>query len=145
MLIARGCVPGDIDVILFGLEGPYDRAELLMLAAVVAGDRAAPVSRRRLVGLVDDDTIVRDGLGEVVRQMLAVVKFFVARAGVEGQKAAMVNHEVQSVVMAMLSERAAAREKAVCIILSRAGSYENLPHVIEVPCEGKILGRERIG
>ena len=104
---------------------------------MAALDGPAPVPCGRLAGLVHHDTVVTDGLGEVVGKVLAVVKLLVARPGIEGEVPAVVDDEVERVVMAVLREDAAAREEAVGGAGIRSRAHEDLPHVLEVPGMGQ--------
>ena len=145
MLITSSGVTGYIDIIAVSLEGSDHRTELLVLAAVIAENRTAPVACGRFARLVDDHAIVRDRLGEVVCQVLTVLEFAVARAGVKSQETAMVNHEIQGVIVAMLGQGSATGEETVRIVFSGAGSHEYLAHVVKVSCAGEVFRKERFG
>ena len=122
VLIAGRRVARDVDEIVVRLKRPEDGAELPVLAAVIALDRSAPVRRDRFARLMDDHAVVGHGLRIVVGQMLPVGELLVPRAGIQGQETAMVDDEVQGVVVAVLAEDAAAGEQAIGVVRARCPS-----------------------
>ncbi len=136
------CVTSDIYIVIIGLEGLYGRAEMFMLSAVIAGYRAAPIMGRGFTGLMDQNTIVGNGLGIVISKVLPVFSLIVPCAGIKSQKAAVVNHKVKRIIVPMLGQDAAAGELAVGVIHAGTGTHEDLAHVFKVFCVGKIFGLE---
>ena len=67
MLVASGGIASHVDVFVVRLERPDDGAQLPVLAAVIAGDLAAPVVRGRFARLLDHHAVMGHGLREVVR------------------------------------------------------------------------------
>jgi len=145
VLVAGRRVAGHIDELIAGVECLELGAELLVLPAMVAFHRAAPISCRRLAGLVNEHAIMGHGLGVIVGQVLAVLDLLIAGARVERQKAAMVDDEVQRVEMPVLREDPAASEEAVRVVRSSAGPHEHLAHGLEMPGPRQALGGQRRG
>ena len=82
-----------------------------------------------------------------VRQVLDDFRFGagMARAGVERQVTAVVDHKVQGVEVTVVRDRATAIEKTIGIVWPRAGSHKDLPHAFEIPGIGEAFRRQRLG
>ena len=145
MLVTGGRIPGHIHIVVMGLEGADHRAGGAMLPAMVAHHGSAPVAGGRFARLMNHHAIVRRRLREVIGQVLAIRELVVARAGVQGQKSAVIEDEAQGVIVPMLRECAAARKQTIRVLFSSAAAHHHLPHVLEVPRLGQGSGAKRSG
>ena len=142
VLVAGRRIASHVDELVGCLERLNHRSKLAVLSAVVAFHLATPIASRRFAGLMNDDAVVGDRLGVVVRQMLAIGELVVSSAGIECQEPAVVDHEVQRVKVTVLAQNPATREEAIRIVRSGPGAHEDLPHSVEVPRVRQDLGSQ---